>query len=171
MSLTLKTKLNVSALVALTILIVTSRGFAAPASPFDADSASTGALGVATDASSAQRLFVFGSPASSISKDAAPPAIAKSPFVHSEPRGAAPFPLLLNQAVRSYVEDFIDQPKGLEAAFVRSRPFFSEMVDELKAQGVPDDLVYLTFAESSFSKAGKGPWQFTAVTAARFGLR
>jgi membrane-bound lytic murein transglycosylase D len=32
-------------------------------------------------------------------------------------------------------------------------------------------LVYLTFAESDFAKNGKGPWQFTFDTAARFGLR
>jgi transglycosylase-like protein with SLT domain len=109
----------------------------------------------------------------SISKDPndAPTLLSRSPFVHSEPRAAAPFPLLLNQAVRNYVEDFVDQPKGLELAFTRSRPFFPEMVEELKAQGVPDDLVYLTFAESDFSKGGKGPWQFTFDTAARFGLR
>jgi len=108
----------------------------------------------------------------SISRDStAENSIAKSPFVHSEPRAVAPFPLLLNQAVRNYVEDFLDQPKGLELAFTRSRPFFSEMIDELKARGVPDDLVYLSFAESDFSKGGKGPWQFTFDTAARFGLR
>jgi len=110
-----------------------------------------------------------------ISKDPSPEPgtglLAKSPFVHSEPHAAVPFPLLLNQAVRNYVDDFIDQPKGLELAFQRSRPFMSEMIKVLKAEGVPDDLVYLTFAESDFSKKGQGPWQFTADTAARFGLR
>lgn len=112
---------------------------------------------------------------STISKDPSaevgPSLLAKSPFVHSEPHAAMPFPLLLNQAVRNYVDDIIDQPKGLELAFQRSRPFMSEMIKVLKAEGVPDDLVYLTFAESDFSKKGQGPWQFTADTAARFGLR
>ncbi len=111
----------------------------------------------------------------SISKDPSPAQgaslMANSPFVHSQPRPAAPFPLLLNQAVKDYVEDFVDQPKGLELAFQRSRPFMSEMIKVLKQEGVPDDLVYLTFAESDFSKVGQGPWQFTADTAARFGLR
>jgi membrane-bound lytic murein transglycosylase D len=111
----------------------------------------------------------------SISKDPSPAQgaglLAKSPFVHSEPHAAMPFPLLLNQAVRNYVDDLVDQPKGLELAFQRSRPFMSEMIKVLKAEGVPDDLVYLTFAESDFSKKGQGPWQFTADTAARFGLR
>ncbi|HLI80435.1 MAG TPA: lytic transglycosylase domain-containing protein [Candidatus Binataceae bacterium] len=94
-----------------------------------------------------------------------------SPYVHSDPRAAAPFPILLNDAVQDYVQYFVDQPAGLKLAFARSRPFMREMVDLLKKQGLPDDLVYLTFAESGFSKAGKGPWQFTADTAARFGLR
>jgi len=111
----------------------------------------------------------------SISKDAASDAAgiftATSPFVHSQPRAVAPFPLLLNRSVQNYVEDFLDQPKGLKLAFDRSRPFMSEMIKLLKQQGVPDDLVYLTFAESDFSKQGKGPWQFTFDTAARFGLR
>jgi hypothetical protein len=125
---------------------------------------------VPTELSIAATLILTPNHLTSISKVPTLSLMPTSPFVHSEPRAAAPFPLLLNQAVRSYVEDFLDQPKGLELAFARSRPFFSEMVDELKAQGVPDDLVYLTFAESDFSKAGKGPWQFTFNTAARFGL-
>ncbi len=83
----------------------------------------------------------------------------------------APFPLLLNGAVQTYVKNFLDQPEGLKLAFARSRPFLPEMIKMMKEQGIPDDLVYLSFAESDFSKRGKGPWQFTAGTAARYGLR
>ena len=100
----------------------------------------------------------------------APGAMVRSPFVHSEPRAAAPFPLLLNYAVQGYVKSFLEQPEGLKLAFERSRPFLPEMIKLMKQQGIPDDLVYLTFAESDFSKRGKGPWQFTVGTAARFGL-
>ena len=63
---------------------------------------------------------------------------------------AAPFPILLNDSVQNYVQDFLDQPEGLKLAFERSRPFMREMVELLKKQGLPDDLVYLTFAESDF---------------------
>src|ERR1700693_2692411 len=97
--------------------------------------------------------------------------VSQSPYVHSDPRAATPFPILLNDAVQDYVQYFVDQPAGLKLAFERSRPFMRDMVDPLKKQGLPDDLVYLTFAESGFTKRGKGPWQFTAGTAARFGLR
>jgi membrane-bound lytic murein transglycosylase D len=96
--------------------------------------------------------------------------LAKSPFVHSEPRPVAPFPITLNDAVQNYVQNFVDQPEGLRLAFARSRPFLPEMIKMMKAQGIPDDLVYLTFAESDFSKRGKGPWQFTVGTASRYGL-
>ncbi len=96
--------------------------------------------------------------------------LANSPFIHSEPRAVAPFPLLLNSAVQSYVKNFLDQPEGLKLAFERSRPFLPEMIKMMKEQGIPDDLVYLSFAESDFSKRGKGPWQFSAGTAARYGL-
>ena len=83
---------------------------------------------------------------------------AASPFVHSEPHPVAPFPLLLNRAVQEYVNDFLDRPAGIKLAFERSRPFLPEMIKLMKQQGIPDDLVYLTFAESDFSKRGKGPW-------------
>jgi membrane-bound lytic murein transglycosylase D len=97
--------------------------------------------------------------------------LTSSPFIHSEPHPIVPFPLLLNRSVQNYVKDFLNQPQGLELAFQRSRPFMPEMFKVMKVQGIPDDLVYLSFAESGFSKRGKGPWQFTASTAARFGLR
>src|SRR5258708_35265948 len=45
------------------------------------------------------------------------------------------------------------------------------MVKVMKERGVPDDLVYLACAESSFSNRGKGYWQFNEDTAHRFGLR
>ncbi len=94
----------------------------------------------------------------------------ESPFVESEPRPVPPFPILLNRAVQQYVGDFLDQPGGLRLAFERSRPFLAEMVGVLKRQGLPDDLVYLAFAESRFSRRGNGPWQFNRGTARRFGL-
>lgn len=95
----------------------------------------------------------------------------RSPFINSEPRKALPFPILLNEAVQDYVRDYLDQPDVLRVAFERNRPFMPEMVKVMKEKGVPDDLVYLACAESRFSSHGKGYWQFTQVTAQRFGLR
>lgn len=94
-----------------------------------------------------------------------------SPFIRSQPRPVPPFPIVLNRAVNQYVSDYLDEPQGLKLAFQRSRPFLSDMVRVMKSYGVPDDLVYLSFAESGFSKRGRGPWQFGLSTAKRFGLR
>jgi membrane-bound lytic murein transglycosylase D len=44
------------------------------------------------------------------------------------------------------------------------------MVRVLRSYGVPDDLVYLAFAESAFTGQEKGIWQLSAETARRFGL-
>ncbi len=95
----------------------------------------------------------------------------ESPFIRSQPRAVPPFPIVLNRAVEQYVSAYLDQPGGLKLAFERSRPFLPDMVRVMKSYGVPDDLVYLSFAESGFSKSGRGPWQFGTATAKRFGLR
>ncbi|MGH7865436.1 MAG: lytic transglycosylase domain-containing protein [Candidatus Binataceae bacterium] len=45
------------------------------------------------------------------------------------------------------------------------------MVRILRANSLPDDIIYLAFVESAFSSGGRGPWQFSAPTARRYGLR
>lgn len=99
-----------------------------------------------------------------------PERAAASPFIHSKPQPAPPFPILLNNAVERYVNAYLDQPTTLEAAFQRSRPFLPRMVEILESRGVPPDFVYLAFAESLFTKRGLGPWQFDRATARRFDL-
>ena len=93
-----------------------------------------------------------------------------SPFVLPLPRPVAPFPIRLNRAVRRYMSDFLNQPDHLQDTFDRSHPYLTDMVRVLRSYGLPDDLVYLAFAESEFSRQGKGPWQFNTDTARRFGL-
>jgi membrane-bound lytic murein transglycosylase D len=93
-----------------------------------------------------------------------------SQYVLPLPQAVAPFPILLNQAVRRYVSDFMNYPDHLQDTFDRSHPYLPDMVRVLRSYGLPDDLVYLAFAESEFSKRGRGPWQFNSDTAKRFGL-
>ena len=95
----------------------------------------------------------------------------ESPYVLPLPQAVPPFPILLNRAVRRYVSDFMTSPDHLQDTFDRSHPYLPDMVRVLRSYGLPDDLVYLAFAESEFSKRGKGPWQFNSDTAKRFGLR
>jgi membrane-bound lytic murein transglycosylase D len=93
-----------------------------------------------------------------------------SPFVLAMPKPVAPFPIQLNRAVRRYLSDFLNQPDHLQDTFDKSHPYLTDMVRVLRSYGLPDDLVYLAFAESEFSRRGKGPWQFNSDTARRFGL-
>jgi membrane-bound lytic murein transglycosylase D len=93
-----------------------------------------------------------------------------STYVLPEPKPVAPFPILLNKSVRRYLSDILSAPGQLQDTFDRSHPYLTEMVRVLRSYGLPDDLVYLAFAESEFSNRGKGPWQFNSSTARRFGL-
>ncbi len=97
-------------------------------------------------------------------------AAAEMPFVRSQPKSVAPFPLVLNRAVQQYVNQYASQPQGLKQSFRRSEPYMADMVHELENEGLPPDLIYLAFAESGFSPQGDGPWQLEKATAQRFGL-
>jgi len=92
------------------------------------------------------------------------------PFVRSQPKAVAPFPLVLNQTVQAYVDDYLAQPQGLKRSFRRSQSYMPEMVSLFENEGLPPDLVYLAFAESGFSNRGAGPWQLNKATARRYGL-
>ncbi|MGC1341252.1 MAG: transglycosylase SLT domain-containing protein [Candidatus Binataceae bacterium] len=96
--------------------------------------------------------------------------VAPSPFIISKPRPVAPVPILLNSIVQKYVHDYLSRPDTLEASFTRSRPYLPEMARVMRSYGVPEDMVYLAFAESEFSRHGKGPWQFNKSTAEKYGL-
>lgn len=92
------------------------------------------------------------------------------PFVRSQPKSVAPFPVELNNVVKQYVEAYTAQPQGLQQSFRRSRPYMAEMAQVMRDEGLPNDLIYLSFAESAFSNDGDGPWQLSEETARRFGL-
>jgi membrane-bound lytic murein transglycosylase D len=93
------------------------------------------------------------------------------PYIRSEPHKVPPFPLVLNQTVQRYVDAFAEHNAGIKESFRRSRPYLSAMVRVLEKHDLPPDLVYLSFAESSFSSKGAGPWQLSVATARRFNLR
>lgn len=92
-------------------------------------------------------------------------------FELGQPRKVPPFPLVLNATVREYVDRYLADSEGLKLSYARSAPYLAQMTEVLRQYGVPSDLVYLAFAESSFSKGGAGPWQLTKATARHFGLR
>lgn len=111
-------------------------------------------------------------PLNAAGKGVPAPAIEAMPhFEHSQPRGVAPFPLVLNSAVRSYVDSYLANSEGLRESYERSAPYFRRIIEVLRRYGLPKDMIYLAFAESRFTKHGAGPWQLTKATARRFGLR
>ena len=88
----------------------------------------------------------------------------------ASPKALRHFPLELNPAVKHYVDAYAAQPQGLQQSFRRSRPYMAEMAQVMRDEGLPNDLIYLSFAESAFSNDGDGPWQLSKETAERFGL-
>lgn len=93
------------------------------------------------------------------------------PYIRSEPHKVPPFPLALNSVVQRYVDSFAQHQEGIRQSFRRSRPYLPMMMQVMENHDLPPDLVYLSFAESSFSSKGAGPWQLSVATARRFNLR
>jgi membrane-bound lytic murein transglycosylase D len=93
------------------------------------------------------------------------------PFVRNNPHRVAPFPLVLNDAVERYVQAYAEHSQGIEGSFRRSQPYLPAMVRVFENRGLPRDLVYLSFAESSFKNEGAGPWQLSRATARRYHLK
>ena len=88
-------------------------------------------------------------------------------------------PLTLNDAVASYINYFSNSRSGrgfLEHGFVRAGKYREQILATLKAEGVPQDLIFLAQAESGFhplalSRAGaRGMWQFMAGRGLQYGL-
>ena len=96
-------------------------------------------------------------------------ASTQSPFVIALPKPVPPFPIILNEAVQRDISAFLASD-DFESRLDRGRPYLPEMADELRQRGVPEDLVYLAFAESAFSRQRRGWWQFNEVTAKQYGL-
>ncbi len=86
-------------------------------------------------------------------------------------------PLALNDAVAGYINYFSKNGRGfLERGYIRSGRYRDMILNTLKEQGVPQDLIYLAQAESGFhnlalSRAGaRGMWQFMAGRGLQYGL-
>jgi membrane-bound lytic murein transglycosylase D len=86
-------------------------------------------------------------------------------------------PLTLNDEVAAYINYFSSKGRGfLEHGYIRSGRYREMILDTLRQEGVPQDLIYLAQAESGFhplalSRAGaRGMWQFMAGRGAEYGL-
>jgi membrane-bound lytic murein transglycosylase D len=86
-------------------------------------------------------------------------------------------PLMMTDEVAAYINYFSGRGRGvLERGLVRSGRYQEMIQRTLKAEGVPQDLIYLAQAESGFhplalSRVGaRGMWQFMASRGAGYGL-
>src|SRR5271157_2248472 len=86
-------------------------------------------------------------------------------------------PLMMTDQVAGYINYFSNRGRGtIERALARSGQYEDMIRRTLKAEGVPQDLIYLAQAESGFhplavSRAGaRGMWQFMASRARGYGL-
>jgi membrane-bound lytic murein transglycosylase D len=86
-------------------------------------------------------------------------------------------PLMMTDQVAGYIAYFQGRGRGVfERALARSGRYHDMIIETLKEEGVPQDLIYLAQAESGFhplavSRAGaRGIWQFMSSRARGYGL-
>lgn len=87
-------------------------------------------------------------------------------------------PIVFNDAVKYYIQYFSTEKKKVFGNWLRRARRYVPIIREiLKAQGMPEDLVYLAMIESGFnpkaysSAKACGPWQFIYATGGRYGLK
>lgn len=87
------------------------------------------------------------------------------------------FPVTINSRVEYWVDYFLGRGRQHFARYLeRSDLFIPYIRPLLRANGMPEDLVYLAMIESGFNNHAKshakavGPWQFIAPTGKRYGL-
>lgn len=87
-------------------------------------------------------------------------------------------PVVFNDAVQYFVKYFTTQKRKVFATWLRRSKRYVPMIQEiLRAQGMPEDLVYLAMIESGFNTKAYspmkacGPWQFIYATGERYGLK
>ncbi len=87
-------------------------------------------------------------------------------------------PIVINAKVEQFIQYFQTTAKKVFSSWLaRSERYIPFMKNLLKANGLPEDLVYMALIESGFnpyaysrSKAS-GPWQFIYLTGKRYGLK
>jgi membrane-bound lytic murein transglycosylase D len=91
---------------------------------------------------------------------------------------ACDFPLVRNRQVQFYLDLFQGkQRKNFHRWLERSSRYLPAISKELKAAGLPEELVYLAMIESGFNPSAYSPshasglWQFIPGTARHYGLR
>ncbi len=88
-------------------------------------------------------------------------------------------PIRWDDRVVRYLEFFRDDPRGHELirGWMARRERWGELIrSTLRAEGLPEDILYVAMVESGFSADARsdagavGPWQFVSATGAEYGL-
>ncbi len=95
------------------------------------------------------------------------------------PARVAPYPVIVNEWVRHFLERFqAPSHRGIIGLWLNRSGRYIEMIRNIfQKYGLPEELAYVAMIESGFnpqavSRAGaKGLWQFMEQTARRYGLR
>lgn len=82
-----------------------------------------------------------------------------------------------HEAVRYWSDDFASRPHEIRTLVGRAEPYLAVIAEQLRAAGLPAELICIPFLESGFdpnafsSGTAAGLWQFMPQTADRFGLQ
>ncbi len=87
-------------------------------------------------------------------------------------------PIVVNDRVECFIEYFqTTHRKAFTRWLERSERYIPMMKELLRANGLPEDLVYMALIESGFNpraysrRKASGPWQFISRTGKRYGLK
>jgi peptidoglycan lytic transglycosylase D len=87
-------------------------------------------------------------------------------------------PMVMNEKVQYFINYFSETQHDIFAKWLeRSEQFIPQMKKILKANGLPEDLVYMALIESGFNthamsrRSACGPWQFIRSTARLYNLK
>lgn len=87
------------------------------------------------------------------------------------------FPITYNERVQYFIDFFLENRRELFTTWLeRAQVYIPDMLEILREEGIPDDIVYLPLIESGFNPHAVSPayavgqWQFIQATGKRYGL-
>jgi membrane-bound lytic murein transglycosylase D len=111
------------------------------------------------------------------SVDSAEPRPAQQDDLWDRWRSLPAMPILDNDAVRRWEQQYLERPDALKRRLERAGRYLYFIVEEVSRRGLPAELALLPFVESSFNPhavsgaKASGIWQFMPATGRAFDLR
>lgn len=92
-------------------------------------------------------------------------------------RGGLVLPGVQHEWLDAYLEQLRQRPGSVDFLLARAEPYLPYLLDEIRRQRLPNDIVFVPMVESAFqttavsNKQAAGLWQFIASTGQRYGLQ